>query len=553
MALFKPQEWSFSEKALELATTNPFHPSWRQREADILGLPVRDMPPVIAWRPGAQLWGPQSVYSEEFDRRITALVDDLRRRLDGGASAGEAEWDRYELLSAYRLYCEYGRTMDQWVGAAVRGDGEGAGSDGPPPEHERPPDAKMLWADFHREHQRLLRTAGRKFPGRYRPEHLFACFFLLRRAFYHIFFNIVGTSPPIAKLRSHVWESIVTHDLLGWMQGLHDRMKDIPTLITGPSGTGKERVAEAIGRSLYLPPKGKDSATDFLKAFIPVNLSALSPLLIESELFGHVKGAFSGALGDRVGRLERCPENGAVFLDEIGELTPEIQVKLLRVLQARRFQRVGENEDRVFRGKIIAATNRDLAAEIQAGRFREDFYYRLCADQITTPSLREQLADRPEDLPVMVEFVCRSVVGEEKAAGLAGKVVAWIERHLGHYPWPGNFRELEQCVRSYTIREEYHPLRPARPPADAGSRQPPCDPVGEACETLATAVLKVKATCADEIELKKKRLFDRIKRRLFTLVRARTLTKQQAATLLGIDVRTLDAGMRATDGLPVDG
>ena len=142
-----------------------------------------------------------------------------------------------------------------------------------------------------------------------------------------------------------------------------------------------------------------------------------------------------------------------------------------------------------FLGKIIAATNRDLVAEMQARRFREDFYYRLCADQITTPSLREQLDDRPEDLPVMVEFVCRAVVGEEKAAGFAREVVGWIEQHLRGYAWPGNFRELEQCVRSYTIRKQYHPVQPARPQADNGPPQPPRDSVAEACETLAKAVL----------------------------------------------------------------
>ena len=556
MALFEPNEWSFSEKAFELVTTNPFHPSWRKEQAEILARPLRDVPTGLAWTPGAQLWGPQSVYSEEFDERITGLVERLRQRLEGGASASEVELDRYELLSVYRLYCQCGREMDRWIGAAVQRDGEGADIDAPPPENERPPDLKTLWAKFRHEHENLFRFNKRNLTLKYKPEDLFACFFVFRRAFYHIFFNIVGTSKPIAELRRKVWESIVTHDLRGWMQGLQERMRDFPTLITGQSGTGKERVAEAIGRSLYLPfdPEKGDFEINFIKAFNPVNLSALPPLLIEAELFGHVKGSFAGAVRDRIGRLEECPERGALFLDEMGELSPEIQVKLLRVLQTGRFQRVGENEDKVFRGKIIAATNRDLGAEMQANRFREDFYYRLCADKIETPSLREQLNDRPEDLPLLVGFVCRAVVGEGKAAALAPKVADWIERNLRSYAWPGNFRELEQCVRSYTIRKEYQPLRRSQPRPDEGFARPACDPVAEvgqpiaeACQTLATAVLKVKGTCADEIELKKKAIFDQIKRRLFTLVRAGTRTKQEAATLLGIDVRTLEAGMTATD------
>jgi DNA-binding NtrC family response regulator len=541
MALFKPAEWSFTQKAIELVTTNPFDPNWRDKEAAILGQPPRAVPEAIAYRPGAQLWGPQSVYSEEFDRQIIEMAEVLRRRLEGGMSASDVEWDRYELLSLYRLYCEYGRTMDRWIGAAVQGDGKGWGIGCPSPHDERPPDVKTLWAQFHLAHGHLLCFNDHCLPLKYQPEHVFACFFLFRRAFYQIFFNIIGTSAPIAKLRSRVWESIVTYDLVSWMRGLHERMKDIPTLITGPSGTGKERVAEAIGRSLYIPfdPKKKAFAVDFLKAFNPVNLSALPPSLIESELFGHVKGAFSGAVRDRIGRLEECPEQGALFLDEIGELPAEVQVKLLRVLQARRFQRVGENEDKVFHGKIIAATNRDLGAEVQVGRFREDFYYRLCPDKIETPSLREQLNDRHEDLPFLVEFVCRAVVGEEKADELASKVANWIEQNLLGYAWPGNFRELEQCVRSYTIRKEYHPLRSSRPRADDGPARPSCDLVGEACETLAKAVL-------DETLAYKE-----IKRRLFTLVRRGVRTDIEAAKRLGLrDRRTLQAVIKSVGDRP---
>src|SRR5205807_1091162 len=115
----------------------------------------------------------------------------------------------------------------------------------------------------------------------------------------------------------------------------------------------------------------------------------------ESELFGHARGAFTGALQDRGGRLEECSALGSVFLDEIGDVDPAIQVKLLRVLQSRSFERLGETKPRRFEGKILAATNRDLAAEIRAGRFREDFYYRLCSDIVVTPTLADQLRASP--------------------------------------------------------------------------------------------------------------------------------------------------------------
>jgi transcriptional regulator with GAF, ATPase, and Fis domain len=237
-------------------------------------------------------------------------------------------------------------------------------------------------------------------------------------------------------------------------------MADVSTLVTGPSGTGKELVARAIGSSRYIPfqPKTERFVLDVAEAFYPMNLSALAPTLIESELFGHRRGAFTGALVDRKGFFAICPALGTVFLDEIGDLDPAIQVKLLRVLQTREFQSLGETKSQRFEGKIVAATHRDLAAEMRAGRFREDLYYRLCSDLITTPSLREQLGDAPHDLEELVRFIARRIVGQEEADAVTSEVLHWIQSHLGpDYGWPGNFRELEQCVRNILVRKEYRP------------------------------------------------------------------------------------------------
>ena len=159
-----------------------------------------------------------------------------------------------------------------------------------------------------------------------------------------------------------------------------------------------------------------------------------------------------------------------MFLDEIGDLDPAIQVKLLRVIQTRRFQRLGETEGRPFRGKVIAATNRDLAAAMAAGRFREDLYYRLCSDLIRTPTLAEQLEQAPEDLANLVRHIARRLVGRE-AEALAEEALVWIRRELGpSYPWPGNIRELEQCVRNVLVRGEYRPARAAGENARAVAR-----------------------------------------------------------------------------------
>src|SRR5581483_11844501 len=211
---------------------------------------------------------------------------------------------------------------------------------------------------------------------------------------------------------------------------LYARMGDFATLITGPSGTGKELAARAIALSRYVPldDRRMSFADDDAVAFFPINISALSPTLVESELFGHRRGSFTGAIGDRKGWLEACPALGSVFLDELGDLDPAIQVKLLRVIETRTFHPVGDTASREFQGKLIAATNRDPARDIRAGRFREDLYYRLCSDQIVTPSLAEQIADSPHVLRELVVYMSRKVAGAESET-LAAEVIEWIGKH----------------------------------------------------------------------------------------------------------------------------
>ena len=188
-----------------------------------------------------------------------------------------------------------------------------------------------------------------------------------------------------------------------------------------------------------------------------------------------------------------------MFLDEIGELDEAIQVKLLRVLQERCFVRVGETTDRprAFLGKIIAATNRDLDAAIREGRFRADFYHRLCDDHIMTPSLAEQLDDRPQDLPELVRFLANQLLGEltpgrdgsldtgwaaREADVLTGEVVDCVEADLRDYRWPGNFRELSRCVRNVMVHGTY------RPPSSA-SRDFSCGPIDEYLDQVRSASL----------------------------------------------------------------
>ena len=302
-----------------------------------------------------------------------------------------------------------------------------------------------------------------------RPEHLFACFYQFRRAYFFIHNEIVGNSLPIKKLRQRIWESVFTQDMKSYQLWMYESVGRFPTIITGPSGSGKEIVARAIGLSRFIP---YDSAkgrffTSVQESFHPVNLAALSETLIESELFGHRKGSFTGAMADRAGLFATAGDYGTVFLDEIGEVNQATQVRLLRLLQSGEFQAIGDNTPAYFTGKIIAATHRDLTAEMRSGNFREDFYYRLCGDQVSTVALHEILQDSPEELALSVNYICTKLFGNEGAQHLSHHILETLQRHVPiDYAWPGNFRELEQAVRNIVVRNEYTPAATQHAPQD---------------------------------------------------------------------------------------
>jgi hypothetical protein len=435
MALFTPPDRRFLESVSRVAFANPFLPERIDLEREALG---------TEYLPGSsRVWSRRAHLDEDqpnlerLAARARDIVDPARVELANGKRASEAELTLYEDVALYMLYDRFRFQLQGEIQSVP---------------HDNSPSKISFWPDFKREFESYFAIPNHTLPSDYAAAHIFAGLFQIRRAFHHIFDFIVGQSIYTARLRATVWQSIFTHNLRRYRQSLYHRMSEISTLISGPSGTGKELVARAIGLSRYIPFDDRRGCftDDSFGSFHALNLSALSPTLIESELFGH----------DRAGWLEQCEPLGTVFLDEIGELERSIQVKLLRVVQGRTFSRVGESQARAFQGKIIAATNRDLAEEMRGGRFREDLYYRLCADLIRTTPLREQLADSPGDLHELVLFAAERIAPDD-AEELAREVESWIESHLGpDYPWPGNIRELEQCVRNCLVRGEYNPRWP---------------------------------------------------------------------------------------------
>jgi|HubBroStandDraft_1064217.scaffolds.fasta_scaffold03542_7 transcriptional regulator with AAA-type ATPase domain len=498
MPFVSPQQRVFLTAVSQLAYANPFLPEWVEFEraalgdAFVAGEPVWSRHVHDPEQPRANVW--------RIAERLEGLAAQLQARLREGANASPADLVLYEDALLHLLYQRYYRHFF----AAAFG----------PAASQNDPARWRFYNNFLADWRLFFQIDGVHFPTGHDPRHTFACFRQIQCAFEQVFRDIIGSSMPAARLRASIWQSIFTHDIRRFRRTLYARMGEFATLITGPSGTGKELVAQAIAQSRYIPFDDRRLAFDADRGFFPINISALTPTLVESELFGHRRGAFTGAVADRKGYLETCPELGSVFLDELGDLDPAIQVKLLRVIETRTFHPVGDTAGRQFRGKLITATNRDLAALIAKGRFREDLYYRLCSDQVVTPALAEQLADSPAVLRELVFYMSRRIAGDE-AETLAQEVLEWVAANLPpDYAWPGNYRELEQCVKNVLIRRNYRPSRP------------------RARNTVEQFALDVRAgrLSADELLT-----------RYVTIVYSRTGSYEETARRLGLDRRTVKA------------
>ncbi|MDP3981559.1 MAG: sigma-54 dependent transcriptional regulator [Chlamydiota bacterium] len=298
--------------------------------------------------------------------------------------------------------------------------------------------------------------------------------------------------------------------------------KDVTVLIRGESGTGKELIARAI----YHHSQRKD------KPFLSINCAAIPENLLESELFGHEKGSFTGAHTLRIGKFEQC-HHGTILLDEIGDLSPSLQAKFLRVLQEQEFQRVGSNEVVHVDVRIIAATNKDLESAIKKGDFREDLFYRLNTITVTLPRLR----DHQEDIPQLCHYFINKFTIEfnKKLRGFAPNTL----EKLINYPWPGNIRELENTIKRAVITAKGHLILPDDIQTKE-STQTATESAEEINEISKIAALIFERLLREGKGKQNAQILNTLEKELLKITLSHTLGNQvQASRLLGMNRSTL--------------
>jgi len=421
-ASLNPEERQFFRTVYNAAFANPFSDLRKKLDLKIAGL-----------FPSAS--GGESIDQcvNEVDRRIKKLEGQGRANIN--AFHGQDK-EIITIVFLFDLFYKFKNDFDQLIKNQIKA------QDTP---------VKVLFAE---KAMHILHSKG--FSAK-NISHYFALSYQLRRAFYFISNSLVGSSPCMKKLKKHLWYNVFTYNFDLYNKFLWNKMEDFSTLLLGETGTGKGTAAKAIGRSGYIPfdEKKQCFAQSFTRAFSSLNLSQYPETLLESELFGHTKGAFTGAVDDYQGVFDRCSPHGSILLDEIGEIPNHVQIKLLRVLQERSFSPVGTHKKSRFNGRVIAATNRPKKEILSGKVFRDDFYYRLCSDIIEVPPLSIRIKEKPSELDDLLNFTIQKMTGT-RSEKLILKVKRIIDRRLGkNYQWPGNVRELEQCVRSVLLRRDY--------------------------------------------------------------------------------------------------
>ena len=400
------------EEGVRAVFQNPFNPGWQEEMISFSQVP-----------------GNQSQHktAEAVCVRIRRILEAHNPEGAALGSYGEADAECLRILGLYLAYASMKDGLDRIIDRG--GEGELRG----------------WWDTFTYTDLDSESAAG-----------FVAVFYQFRRGYRFLDEHLKGDGDSVSAMRQRCWQTLFGANVRWYVRRLWGRLDDCPVLLTGETGVGKSRVARLLGQSGFIPfvaDRGLSSggsghfSYSFNDAIVPVVIPEYAESLIESALFGHQKGAFTGADRNHQGAFERCRENGIAFLDEIGDISPSVQTKLLRVLQERKFSPVGSSVMHDFAGRVVAATHQDLNRLRQEGTFREDLYYRICSVELRIPSLRERLADEPDELRRLVGEILHAWVGEEDEL-MVDEMVERIQQGVPpDYPWPGNVRELEQAVR----------------------------------------------------------------------------------------------------------
>jgi DNA-binding NtrC family response regulator len=516
--LILPARLALLEPISRFHSTNPFEPAWE----DLQKAALRDHYDPAGAAPPSR-GGALSENLERLTERLAPVLAVTAHNLSNGMVGNPEELALYQAAAVYGLWEQYGPELQRLI------DGD---------------DVEVPFYDaFVDSHRFLFGHPGLTVPE---PGHLLALFYQARRAWYFPATKILGRSPSASAARAAIWRANMASDACAYADGLYRRMDEIPVLITGETGTGKELAAECVGWSRYIPfdAGARRFVRRYAEDFHVRNLCEVPGELLESALFGHKRGSFTGATVDTPGCFALPKAYGSLFLDEAGEIPEHVQVKLLRPFQNREYVPLGETRPRKLLGRLIFATHRDLEERCREGKFRPDLYERMNGVHVHMPSLRRMLAEAPEEMEHYVRaFVSGKLDGPDHVRRWTERVVSSIRATRFDSPWSRNLRELKNYTERYLLTDGRMSTPevgvPASPPAaasrpEATSPRPAGDPGAPESTCLPSSGILGPRAKAGEVS------FDELNRAYVTRVHVLTdQNKAETARRVGLDWRTV--------------